>query len=62
MIPIKVSKYYPKLLNEVKVYQNICCILDKNETDGNIIKIGECLNQIFSKEILYAAVELKKLK
>ena len=58
----QLSSYYLKIKDELKFYQNIPCILEKNEHDGNIFLIGNAFSQIFQKEIIYAVSELKKLK
>lgn len=58
----QLSSYYLKIKDELKFYQNIPCILEKNEHDGNIFMIGNAFQTIFQKEIIYAVSELKKLK
>jgi len=40
---------------------NICCILDKIETEGNIVKMTSLFDLIIGTEIVYAVTELKKL-
>ena len=45
---------YNKIKNEIKLYQNMPCILDKLEQDGNVIKLTKTFESIFSQEILYA--------
>lgn len=57
----KNSSYF-KIKNEIKLYQNMPCILDKLEQDGNVKKLTKTFEKIFEQEIMYAISELKKLQ
>lgn len=47
--------------DDIWYFQNIGCILDKNEQDGNVQIIGRTFESIFQKEIVYAVSgELKR--
>lgn len=54
------SNYYTSIKEHIRFYQNIGCILDKNEQDGNILLIGKTFENIFQKEILYAVTGMLK--
>lgn len=41
------SNYYLNIKEDIRFYQNISCILDKNEQDGNIDTIGKTFEEIF---------------
>lgn len=48
------SPFYSKVKNEVRVFSNVGCILDKVEQDGNLMLISNTFQQIFQKEFMYA--------
>lgn len=41
------SNYYMNIKEDIRYFQNIGCILDKNEQDGNVVKIGSTFEEIF---------------
>ncbi len=45
---------YTKIKNEIKLYQNMPCILDKLEEDGNINFLNSSFEKLFEQEINYA--------
>ena len=59
---MKKSEYYENVCSEIRQFQNINCILEKIEADGNVSLIGKTFEHIFDKEIIYAVSELKKLR
>ncbi len=61
--PKPLSSLYLKVKDEIKFYQNISCILDKNEQDGNVVLLGKTFESIFQKEIVYAVSgEFKRIE
>jgi len=52
--PKKLSVYYSKLRNDIKVYSNVTCILDKIESDNNMSLMTTTFQHIFDQEMVYA--------
>jgi hypothetical protein len=63
LAPNNFSPFYNSLKGEVKMFQNITCILEKTEQDGYITMITNTFEQILTKEMTYAVQgELKRIK
>lgn len=52
--PKKCSQFYAKVKNEIKIFANVPCILDKVEQDGHLMLISNTFQQIFNREFVYA--------
>ncbi len=50
----KTVNIYSQVRNDIKVFSNISCILEKIEQDGNFIALSSVFNQIFNTEVIYA--------
>lgn len=48
------TSYFSKIRNDIKIYSNGPCILDKLEQDGNLFLISNMFHQVFHKEVVYA--------
>lgn len=61
--PTPLSPYYNLVRGEVKILQNICCILEKTEQDGHINLITDTFDRILNKEMTYAVHgKIKRIK
>ena len=52
--PSPISPFFNIIKSEVKIFQNICCILEKTEQDGYITLLTNTFDQILNKEMTYA--------
>ena len=48
------STFFSKIRNEMKVFSNSICIVDKLELDGNFLLLSNMFHQLFHHEITYA--------
>lgn len=51
--PKSTSQYYTPIKNELKVFSNISCIIEKVEHDGNLLLIENTLKNVIENELIF---------
>lgn len=59
----KESSFYKKLKNELNVFTNISCIIEKIENDGNLSFIENTIKKVIKNEIKFTKKgDLKRIE